>query len=172
MDAPEVETVLLACQAVERQGAFKSLERTLLLTRSFIVLAPFDQAKVHKIREARAADAKARGASRFQQMWYAAQAPFALIDGYPGMTLPDVLKELPTARVLCYADIEEADLVRGTAPAGFGQRASGEPPHKLMFTTTTGVISLQVDGHTDLRELRRLLKAIAGDRFVMDERSG
>jgi hypothetical protein len=172
MDAPEVETILLACQAVERQGAFKSLERTLLLTRSFIVLAPFDQAKVHKIREARAADAKAQGASRFQQMWYAAQAPFALIDGYPGMTLSDVLTELPTARVLGYADIEEADLVQGTAPGGFGQRTSGEPPHKLMFTTTTGVISLQVDGHTDLRELRRLLRGIAGDRFVTDDRSG
>ena len=32
MDVPEGETVLLACQAVERQGAFKSLELTMLLT--------------------------------------------------------------------------------------------------------------------------------------------
>jgi hypothetical protein len=169
MDAPEIETVLLACQAVERQGAFKSVELTMLLTRSFVVLAPFDQAKVRKIREARTADARAQGASRFQQMWYAAQAPFALIDGYPGMTLADVLAELPTARVLGYADIQKADLVQGTPPGRFGQRTAGEPPHKLMLTTTTGEISLQVDGHTDPRELRRLLKGIAGDRFVADE---
>jgi len=169
MDAPEIETVLLACQAVERQGAFKSVELTMLLTRSFVVLAPFDQAKVRKIREARTADARAQGASRFQQMWYAAQAPFALIDGYPDMTLADVLAELPTARVLGYADIQKVDLVQGTPPGRFGPRTAGEPPHKLMLTTTTGEISLQVDGHTDPRELRRLLKGIAGDRFVADE---
>jgi len=169
MDAPEIETVLLACQAVERQGAFKSVELTMLLTRSFVVLAPFDQAKVRKIREARTADARAQRASRFQQMWYAAQAPFALIDGYPGMTLADVLAELPTARVLGYADIQKVDLVQGTPPGRFGPRTAGEPPHKLMLTTTTGEISLQVDGHTDPRELRRLLKGIAGDRFVADE---
>lgn len=169
MDAPEIETVLLACQVVERQGAFKSVELTMLLTRSFVVLAPFDQAKVRKIREARTADAKAQGASRFQQMWYAAQAPFALIDGYPEMTLADVLAELPTACVLGYADIQKADLLQGTPPGRFGPRTAGEPPHKLMFSTTTGEISLQVDGHTDPRELRRLLKGIAGDRFVANE---
>jgi hypothetical protein len=169
MDAPEVETVLLACQAVERQGAFKSVELTMLLTSSFVVLAPFDQAKVRRIRETRRADAKSQGASRFQEMWYAAQAPFALIDGYAGMTLADVLVELPTARVLGYADIEEVALVQGTPPGRFGLRTSGEPPHKLMLTTTTGEIALQVDGHTDPRELRRLLRGIAGDRFVADE---
>ena len=169
MDAPEIETVLLACQVVERQGAFKSVELTMLLTRSFVVLAPFDQAKVRKIREARTADAKAQGSSRFQQMWYAAQAPFALIDGYPGMTLADVLAELPTACVLGYAYIQKADLLQGTPPGRFGPRTAGEPPHKLMFSTTTGEISLQVDGHTDPRELRRLLKGIAGDRFVANE---
>jgi hypothetical protein len=38
-----------------------------------------------------------------------------------------------------------------------------------MFSTTTGEIPLQVDGHVDARELRRLLKGIAGDRFVADE---
>jgi len=171
MDAPEVETVLLACQAVERQGAFKSLELTILLTRSFVVLAPFDQAKVRKIRETRTADARAQRASHFQQMWYAAQAPFALIDGYAGMTIADVLAELPTARVLSYADIEEVALVQGTPAGRFGPRTAGEPPHKLMFSTTTGEISLQVDGHTDPHELRRLLRGIAGDRFVADERS-
>ncbi|HEY5000377.1 MAG TPA: hypothetical protein VII15_00935 [Candidatus Cryosericum sp.] len=172
MDAPEVETVLLACQAAERQGAFKSLDLTMLLTRSFVVLAPFDQAKVCKIREARTADAKTQGASRFQQMWYAAQAPFALIDGYLGMTLTDVRAELPTARILGYADIEEVVLLQGPPPGRFGSHMAGEPPHKLMLMTTTGEISLQVDGHTDPRELRRSLKGIAGDRFVADERSG
>ena len=170
MDAPEVETVLLACQAVERQGVFKSVELTMLLTRSLVVLAPFDQAKVRKIREARTADAKSQGASRFQQMWYAAQAPFALIDGYAGMTLVNVQVELPTARTLGYADLEEITLLESTPPpARFGPRTPGEPPHKLMLTTTTGEISLQVDGHTDPRELRRLLKGIAGDRFAVDE---
>jgi len=170
MDTPEVETVLLACQAIERQGAFKSVGLTMLLTRSFVVLAPFDQAKVRRIRETRTADAKAQGASRFQQMWYAAQAPFALIDGYVGMILADVLVELPTARVLGYADIEEITLLQGTpSPDRFGQRTVGEPPHKLMLSTMTGEISLQVDGHTDPRELRRLLRGIAGDRFVGDE---
>jgi hypothetical protein len=140
MDIPEAETVLLACQAVERQGAFKSVELSMMLTRSFVVLAPFDQAKVRKIREARTADAKSQGASRFQQMWYAAQAPFALIDGYPGMTLADVQVELPTARVVGYADIEEITLLESTPPppARFGPRTPGEPPHKLMLTTTTG----------------------------------
>jgi hypothetical protein len=169
MDTPEAESVLLACQVLERQGAFKSVELTMMLTRSFVVLAPFDQAKVRKIREARTADAKAQGASRFQQMWYAAQAPFALIDGYPGMTLTDVHVELPTARTLDYADIEEVTLVQGPAPGRFGPRTTGQPPHKLMFSTKTGEISLLVDGHTDLRELSRLLKGIAGDRFVADE---
>lgn len=169
MDAPEVETVLLACQAIERQSAFKSVELTMLLTRSFVVLAPFDQAKVRRIRETRTADAKSQGASRFQRMWYAAQAPFALIDGYAGMTLADVLAELPTARMLGYADIEEVALVQGAPLGRFGPRTAGEPPHKFMLTTTTGQISLQVDGHTDPRELRRLLKGIAGDRFVADE---
>jgi hypothetical protein len=171
MDTPEVETVLLACQAVERQGAFKSVELTMLLTHSFVVLAPFDQAKVRKIREARTADAKSRGASRFQQMWYAAQAPFALIDGYTGMTLVDVQVELPTARVVGYADLKEITLLESTPPpaARFGPRTPGEPPHKLILMTTTGEISLQVDGHTDPRELRRLLKGIARDRFAVDE---
>ena len=169
MDAPEAETVLLACQAVERQGTFKSLELTILLTRSFVLLAPFDQAKVRRIRETRTADAKSQGASRFQQMWYAAQAPFALIDGYVGMTLADVLAELPTARMLDYADIEKVAFVQGTPPGRFRPRTAGEPPHKLILSTTTGEISLQVDGHTDPRELRRLLKGIAADRFVTDE---
>jgi hypothetical protein len=169
MDAPEGETVLLACQAVERQGAFKSVELTMLLTRSLVILAPFDQAKVRRIREMRTADAKSQGASRFQQMWCAAQAPFALIDGYAGMTIADVLAELPTAHMLGYADIEAVALVQGTPPGRFGPRTAGEPPYKLMLSTTTGEISLQVDGHTDPRELRRLLKEIAGDRFVADE---
>jgi hypothetical protein len=171
METPEVETVLLACQAVERQGTFKSVELTMLLTRSFVILAPFDQAKVRKIREARTADAKSRGASRFQQMWYAAQAPFALIDGYPGMTLANVLVELPTARTLGYTDLEEVILLESTPPppSHFGPRAPGEPPHKLMLTTTTGETSLQVDGHTDPRELCRLLKEIARDRFVANK---
>jgi hypothetical protein len=169
MEAPEGETVLLACQAVERQSAFKSLELTMLLTSSFVVLAPFDQAKVRRIRVARTAEAKSQGASRFQQMWYAAQAPFALIDGYAGMTMADVLTELPTARVLGYDDLEEAALVQGPPPGRFGPRTAGEPPHRLMLSTTTGEIPLQVDGHTDPRELRRLLKGIARDRFVADE---
>jgi hypothetical protein len=169
MDAPDLESVLLACQAVERQSAFKSLEFTVLLTHSFVVLAPFDQAKVRRIREARTADARTQGASRFQQIWYAAQAPFALIDGYAGMTVAEVLAELPTARMLGYADIEEVSLVQGSPPGRFGSRTAGEPPHKLMLSTTTGEISLQVDGHTDPRELRRLLKGIAADRFVTDE---
>jgi len=171
MDTPEVETVLLACQTVERQGTFKSVELTMLLTHSFVVLAPFDQTKVRKIREARTADAKSRGASRFQQMWYAAQAPFALIDGYPGMMLSDIVAELPTAHTLGYADLEEVSFLESTppAPSHFGPRTPGEPPHKLMLTTTTGEISLQVDGHTDPRELRRLLKEIARDKFVGNE---
>lgn len=169
MEAPEGETVLLACQAVERQGVFKSLELTLLLTSSFVVLAPFDHARVRRIRVARMADAKSQGASRFQQMWYAAQAPFALIDAYVGITIANALTGLPTARVLGYADLEEAVLVQGTPPGRFGPRTAGEPPHKLMLSTTTGEIPLQVDGHTDPRELRRLLKGIARDRFVADE---
>ncbi|MCX6087024.1 MAG: hypothetical protein NTW63_04650 [Caldiserica bacterium] len=169
MDVPEGETVLLACQAVKRQNAFKSLELTMLLTGSFVVLAPFDQAKVRRIRVARTADAKSQGASRFQQMWYAAQAPFALIDGYAGMTMADVLAELPMARVLGYAELTEVALVQGTPTGRFGPRTAGEPPHRLMFSTTTGEIPLQVDGHVDARELRRLLKGIAGDRFVADE---
>jgi len=171
MDTPEIETVLLACQTVERQGSFKSVELTMLLTRSFVVLAPFDQTKVRKIRKARTADAKSRGASRFQQMWYAAQAPFALIDGYPGMTIADVVAELPTARMLSYADLEEVTFLQSTPPPPnhFMPRAPGEPPHKLMLTTTAGDISLQIDGHTDPRELRRLLKEIARDRFVGNE---
>lgn len=169
MDAHEVETVLLACQAVERQGAFKFVEFSLLLTRSFIVLAPFDKAKVSRIRAMRTAEAKLQGASRFQQMWYAAQAPFALIDEYVGMTIADVLAELPTAHTLDYADLEEVALAQSIPPGRFGQRTAGERPHKLMLTTTTGEISLQVDGHTDPRELHRLLKGIAGDRFAADE---
>ena len=169
MDAPEVETVLFACQTVDQLGAFKSVELTMLLTRSFVVLAPFDQAKVRRIRETRTADARAQGASRFQQMWHAAQALFALIDGYVGMTIPDVLAELPTARVLGYADIQEVALVQGTPLGRFGPRTAGDPPHKLMLSTTTGQISLQVDGHANSRELRRLLKGIAGDRFVAGE---
>ncbi|HWQ22273.1 MAG TPA: hypothetical protein VN478_06070 [Clostridia bacterium] len=170
MDDPEVETVLLACQAVERQGTFKSLERTLMITRSFVVLAPFDQAKVRTLRESRAAEAKAQGASRFQQLWYAAQAPFALVDGYLGMTLASVLTELPTARVLGYADIEEVDLIQGAPPGRFGARTAGEAPHKLALTTAAGEIALLVDGHTDPRELRRLLGGVAGDRLVADQR--
>jgi hypothetical protein len=169
MDFPEGETVLLACQAVERQGAFKSLELTMLLTGSLVVLAPFDQAKVRRIREARTADARTQGASRFQQMWYAAQAPFALIDGYVGMTVAEVLSELPTARVLRYADIEEINLLQGTSSGRFGTRTVGEPPHKLMFIMAGGEVSLQVDGHTNPRDLRRLLKGIAGDKFSTDE---
>jgi hypothetical protein len=169
MDVPAGETVLLACQAVERQSAFKSLELTMLLTPSFVVLAPFDQAKVRRIRAARTTDAKSQGASRFQQMWYAAQAPFALIDGYAGMTIADVLTELPTARVLGYADLEEVALVQGTPAGRFGPRTAGEPPHKLMISTAAGETSLQIDGHVDAHELRRLLKGIAGDKFIADE---
>jgi hypothetical protein len=169
MDVPAGETVLLACQAIERQSAFKSLALTMLLTPSFVILAPFDQAKVRRIRSARTADAKSQGASRFQQMWYAAQAPFALIDGYAGMTITDVLTELPTARVLGSTDLEEVALIQGTPAGRFSPRTAGEPPHKLMLGTATGETSLQIDGHVDARELRRLLKGIAGDRFVADE---
>jgi len=85
MDAPTEEVVLLASQAVERRSAFKSLERTLLITRTHIVVAPFDRAKLRHVHDERTAEAKAHGLNRFQQMWYAAQAPFALIDSYPGM---------------------------------------------------------------------------------------
>ena len=171
METPEAETVILACQAVERQGAFKSVELTMMLTHSCLVLAPFDQAKVRKIREERTADAKSRGASRFQQMWYAAQAPFALTDSYLGMTLANVLAELPTARALSYADVEELAFLESTPPPAshFGPRTPGEPPHKIMLTTTAGDISLQIDGHADPRELRRLLREIARDRFVGNE---
>jgi len=169
MDIPEGETVLLACQAIERQGAFKALELTMLLTSSVVVLAPFDQAKVRRIREARTIDAKKQGASRFQQMWYAAQAPFALVDGYVGMTVADVLSELPTARVLRYPDIEGINLLQGAPSGRFGARTVGEPPHKLMFITAGGEISLQVDGHANPRDLRRLLKVIVGDKLSTEE---
>lgn len=166
MDAPEVETVILASQAVERRGMFKSIELTMLLTRSFIVLAPFDQTRVRAIRQTRAADARARGASRFQQLWHAAQAPFALMDWYVGMPLADILTDLPTARTLGYADLGGVTLAKAAPPSGFGQRATGEPPYKIVVSTTSEEISLLVDGHTNARELSRLLRGIAGDRFV------
>ncbi len=168
MDIDDAETVLLATQAVERRGTFTSLGLSILITRSWIVLAPFDQAKVRRIRESRAAEAKAQGASRFQQLWYAAQAPFALIDGYVGMTLAAVRAELPTARVLGDQDVTEARLRTGTAPSRFGQRTAGAPPHKLELETASGTVSLQVDGHTDPCELGRLLREILNDRFCMD----
>jgi hypothetical protein len=165
MEFVDVETVLLATQGVDKKGTFNLVELSVLITRSWLVLAPFDQAKVRKIRESRAVEAKAQGASRFQQVWYAAQAPFALIDAYVGMTLADVRAELPTARVLGSQDITGAELLTGSAPARFGTRTAGEPPHKLELETTSGTISLQIDGHTDPRELGRLLRDILGDRF-------
>jgi hypothetical protein len=165
MDIVDVETVLLATQGVEKRGTFKNSDLSVLLTRSWLVLAPFDQAKVRTIRLARAAEAKTQGASRFQQLWYAAQAPFALIDSYLGMTLADVRAELPTARVLGSEDITDAELLTGSAPARFGLRTAGEPPHKLELETTSGTVSLQIDGHTDPRELSRLLRDILGERF-------
>ncbi len=165
MDSTDVETVLLAAQGIEKQGAFKTLELSILITHSWLVLAPFDQAKIRRLRISRAAEAKARGASRFQQMWYAAQAPFALIDGYIGMTLADVRAELPTARVLGSQDISGAELITGSAQSRFGPRTAGEPPHKLELETTSGTVSLQIDGHVDSRELGRLLRDILGERF-------
>ena len=85
--------------------------------------------------------------------------------------LSDIVAELPTAHTLGYADLEEVSFLESTppAPSHFGPRTPGEPPHKLMLSTTTGEISLQVDGHTDSRELHRLLKGIVGDRFVAEE---
>jgi hypothetical protein len=165
MDIVDVETVLLAAQSVEKRGTFKNSELVFLITRSWIVLTPFDQAKLRKIRLARAAEAKAQGASRFQQMWHAAQAPFALIDSYLGMTLADVRTEMPTVRVLGSEEITGAQLLTGSAPARFGARTAGEPPHKLELETTSGAISLLIDGHTDARELGRLLADILGERF-------
>jgi hypothetical protein len=165
MDIIDVETVLLATQGVEKQGTFKNSELIVLITRSWIVLTPFDQAKLRKIRLARAAEAKAQGASRFQQMWYAAQAPFALIDSYLGMTLTDVRTEMPTIRVLGSEEITNAQLLTGSASSRFGARTAGEPPHRLDLETTAGTISLQIDGHTDPRELGRLLRNIIGERF-------
>lgn len=169
MEAPEEEVVLLACQALERQTAFKSLERTLLLTRAHIVIAPFDQAKLRQVRDARVAEARAQGASRFQQMWYGAQAPFALIDSYPGMTIEAVQAEMPTVRLLGYADIEEINLLPAAAPAHSRQRTAGAPPHKLVLMMPTETISLQVDGHTDPRNLRRLLRDIVQEKIVGSE---
>jgi len=165
MDIVDVETVLLATQGVEKRGTFKNSELIVLITRSWIVLTPFDQAKLQKIRLARAAEAKAQGASRFQQMWYAAQAPFALIDSYLGMTLTDVRTETPAIRVLGSEEITNAQLLTGSAPSRFGARTAGEPPHRLELETTAGTISLQIDGHTDPRELGRLLRDILGERF-------
>jgi len=168
MDIVDVETVLLSTQGVEKRGAFKNPELAVLITRSWIILAPFNQAKLRTIRLARAADAKAQGASRFQQMWYAAQAPFALIDSYLGMTLTDVRAEMPSIRVLGNEEITNAQLLTGSTPARFGPRTAGEPPHKLELETTSGTISLQIDGHTDPRELGRLLRDIIGERFRAD----
>ncbi|MHB8070370.1 MAG: hypothetical protein ACYDHF_00260 [Candidatus Cryosericum sp.] len=165
MDIADVETVVLATQGVEKRGTFKNSELSILLTRSWLVLAPFDQAKVRTIRLARAAEARAQGASRFQQLWYAAQAPFALIDSYLGMTLTDVRAELPTARVLGREDVTDAELLTGSASTRFGVRTAGEPPHKLELETASGAVSLQIDGHTDARELGRLLRDILGERF-------
>lgn len=165
MDIKDAETVLLSTQGVERRGTFKTLDLSILITHSWLVLAPFDQAKVRKVRQERAAEAKAQGASRFQQMWYAAQAPFALIDSYLGMTLTDVRAEQPAARVFGSEDITGAELLPGSGPARFGPRTAGEPPHRLELETPSGTISLQIDGHTDPRELGRLLRDILGDRF-------
>jgi len=161
MDAPTEEVVLLASQAVERRSAFKSLERTLLITRTHIVVAPFDRAKLRHVHDERTAEAKAHGLNRFQQMWYAAQAPFALIDSYPGMTIDAVLEEMPAARLLGYADIEEIDFLAGAVPAHSRRPSLGVPPHKLVLMMPNETISLQVDGHTDPRELRRFLRDVA-----------
>jgi len=165
MDVDDVETVLLAAQGVEKRGTFKNSELTILITRSWIVLSPFDRAKLQRIRLARAVEARDQGASRFQQMWHAAQAPFALIDSYLGMTLADVRTEMPTVRVLGSEEITSAQLLAGSAPARFGARTAGEPPHQLELETTTGTISLQIDGHADSRELGRLLGGILGERL-------
>lgn len=166
MDIPAEEVVVLACQALERQTAFKSLERTLLITRAHIVVAPFDQEKLRHLRDARTAEARAQGANRFQQMWHAAQAPFALIDSYPGMTIEAVLGEMPAARLLGYADIEEIDFLPGAVPAHSRQRTPSVPPHKLVIIMPNETISLQVDGHADPRDLRRLLRDIAQGKIA------
>ena len=162
MDTSEGEVVLLACQAIERPSSFKNLELTLMITPSFIVLAPFDRAKVERIRRERAADARAQGASRFQQMWYGAQAPFAMVDGYMGMTLAQVLAELPSSRTFGRSSIQRATLTEGTQPR-MGPRTAVAPAHRLVLRTEAGEVSLQVDGHVQPRELRRLLGAILGD---------
>ena len=167
MDASEGEIVLLACQAIERSSAFKNLELTLMITPSFIVLAPFDRAKVERIRRERAADAKAQGANRFQQLWYGAQAPFAMIDSYMGMTLAQILAELPSSRTFARSDIRRATLTEG-AQARMGPRTAVAPAHRLVLRTDAGEVSLQVDGHVQPRELRRLLGAIVGDMLDLN----
>lgn len=166
METPAGEVVLLACQALERQTAFKSLERTLLLTAVHIVVAPFDREKLRCIRDARVAEAREQRASRFQQMWYGAQAPFALIDSYPGMTIEAVQAELPAARLLGDDDINEIDFLPGALPAHSRQHSPSVPPHKLVLMMPVETISLQVDGHTDPREMRRLLRDIVHGKIV------
>ncbi|MGB9666514.1 MAG: hypothetical protein ACPL2N_04310 [Candidatus Cryosericum sp.] len=166
METPAGEVVLLACQALERQTAFKSMERTLLLTAAHIIVAPFDREKLRRVRDARVAEARAQGASRFQQMWCGAQAPFALIDSYPGMTIETVQTELPAARLLGDDDIDEIDFLPGAAPARSRQHSPSVPPHKLVLMMPKETISLQVDGHTDPRELRRLLRDIVHGKIV------
>lgn len=167
MDTSEGEVVLLACQAIERPSSFKNLELTLMITPSFIVLAPFDRAKVQRLRRERAAEAKAQGASRFQQLWYGAQAPFAMIDEYMGMTLAQVLAELPSSRTFARSSIQRATLTEGTQPH-MGPRTAVAPAHRLVLRTDAGEVSLQVDGHVQPRELRRLLEAIVGDMLELN----
>lgn len=165
MEIPLEETIVFAAQAVEQQNAFRSTGHTLLFSRSAIILAPFDQEMLRQLRASRAADARARGASRFQQMWAAAQAPFALIDRYPGMTVRQVMEELPASRVFGAEDITSASLAEGVRSRSVWNAQAGEPPHRLSLATTGEEIRLQVDGHADVRELRRLLTAVLGDRL-------
>lgn len=165
MDIPDVERVILSCQAVESRSAFKTLELTMLLTLSWLVLAPFDRVKLRRIRAERAAEAKTEGLGRFQQLMRAAQAPFAMVDGYLDMTLTAVREELPTAHILGARDIMAAELRAGTEPSRFTAHTAGEPPHKLDLHMESGIVNLQIDGHTEFSALTRALRNILGDRL-------
>lgn len=165
MELPFEETIVFSAQAVERRSAFKSIGDTLMLSPSAIILAPFDQEMVRKLRVSRAAEAKAQGASRFQQLWAAAQAPFALVDRYPGMTVRQILEELPSSRVLSAEEITCAVLTEGVHSRSVWNAQAGEPPHKLLLVTSGEEIQLQIDGHANVRELRRLLAALLRERL-------
>ncbi len=169
MDIPLDETIILSSQAAERHNAFKNIGLSFLISQSAIILAPFDQTMLRKLRVSRAADAKARGGSRFQQVLASAEAPFALIDRYVGMTVAAVLAELPASRVLGAEDILRAVFTEAVRSSRSPIHATaGEPPHKFLLEISSGEISLQIDGHTSARELQRLLAAILGDRLQVE----